>query len=259
MRQVILLVCVLSLSACAMHPGSGGPNRATFTPSLSRMRRAAEDAATSPMTWAPAAVAGMLQIHHTDRHISHWFKHHHPIFGSRHTAQTASYATLGVSGGLYALSVAALPNGHQGWHYNARVAGIGAGSTLTTLGVTEGLKKAVGRQRPDQSNHASFPSGHASLTGDWATMTDQDIDRTALTPFEKFSLNGVSDSLAAVTDYARVSGRKHYPSDVLVGAALGHFIGVFADEAFIGASPAHFVPTVDLSRHGAIVGFASTF
>lgn len=114
MRQVILLICVLTLSACAMHPGSGGQDRTTFTPSLGRMRQATEYAVTSPMTWAPATVAGLLQIHHTDRPISHWLTHHYPIFDSRHTTQTAGYATLGVSGGFYALSVLASSSGNRG-------------------------------------------------------------------------------------------------------------------------------------------------
>ncbi|MGN8160708.1 hypothetical protein ACS8Y6_04375 [Salinisphaera sp. RV14] len=56
-----------------------------------------------------------------------------------------------------------------------------------------------------------------------------------------------------------MAGRKHYPSDVVVGAASGHFVGIFADEAFLGLSPDRFVPTVSMSRHGGTVGFEGHF
>jgi hypothetical protein len=34
--------------------------------------------------------------------------------------------------------------------------------------------------------------------------------------------------------WARLEGNYHYPSDVLLGAALGNFIGRFLNDAFIG-------------------------
>ncbi|RYG40060.1 phosphatase PAP2 family protein, partial [bacterium] len=45
-----------------------------------------------------------------------------------------------------------------------------ADSLLTTFGATEGLKALVRERRPDGSDHASFPSGHASLAFAVATM-----------------------------------------------------------------------------------------
>ncbi len=40
--------------------------------------------------------------------------------------------------------------------------------------------------------------------------------------------------LATGVAWARVEGERHYPSDVLAGAALGHFISAFIHDAFIG-------------------------
>jgi hypothetical protein len=34
--------------------------------------------------------------------------------------------------------------------------------------------------------------------------------------------------------WARVEGAKHFPSDVLAGAALGYFITAFIHDAFLG-------------------------
>jgi membrane-associated phospholipid phosphatase len=39
--------------------------------------------------------------------------------------------------------------------------------------------------------------------------------------------------LASGVGWARVEGRRHYPSDVLAGAALGHFLTAFIHDAFM--------------------------
>jgi membrane-associated phospholipid phosphatase len=39
--------------------------------------------------------------------------------------------------------------------------------------------------------------------------------------------------LAGGVAWARVEGRRHYPSDVLFGAALGHFLTAFIHDAFM--------------------------
>lgn len=39
--------------------------------------------------------------------------------------------------------------------------------------------------------------------------------------------------LASGVAWARLEGRHHYPSDVLAGAALGHFITAFIHDAFM--------------------------
>ena len=41
-------------------------------------------------------------------------------------------------------------------------------------------------------------------------------------------------ALGAVLGWARVEARGHFPTDVLVGAALGHFINAFIYDAFMG-------------------------
>jgi membrane-associated phospholipid phosphatase len=41
-------------------------------------------------------------------------------------------------------------------------------------------------------------------------------------------------SAAAATAWARVEANKHYPSDVLAGAAIGHFLTAFIHDSFLG-------------------------
>ena len=42
-------------------------------------------------------------------------------------------------------------------------------------------------------------------------------------------------TLTLATAWARIEAKKHYPSDVLAGMALGHFIGAFVNDAFLDA------------------------
>jgi membrane-associated phospholipid phosphatase len=41
-------------------------------------------------------------------------------------------------------------------------------------------------------------------------------------------------TLAAGTAWARVEAQKHFPSDILAGAALGNFVASFVHDAFLG-------------------------
>lgn len=49
----------------------------------------------------------------------------------------------------------------------------------------------------------------------------------------KLGLKTRVGTLAVGTAWARVEADVHYPSDVLTGLALGHFIAAFFNEAFL--------------------------
>ncbi|HET9868994.1 MAG TPA: phosphatase PAP2 family protein [bacterium] len=86
---------------------------------------------------------------------------------------------------------------------------------MATLLVT-GLKYAVGRERPDGSNHFSFPSGH--------TITAFCV-APVVAKYGGWELGVPAYALAAVTGLSRVEGEHHYLSDVLAGATLGILLG----------------------------------
>ena len=64
----------------------------------------------------------------------------------------------------------------------------------------------------------SFPSGHAMRSFALATTV------AGFYPEKKW-VGIVSYSLATMTSVGRVAGKEHWTSDVIVGAALGYFIG----------------------------------
>ena len=110
---------------------------------------------------------------------------------------------------------------------HGREAGIlGAEAFANATVVNYALKYALRRERPDVpgsrgdffvSGGDSFPSGHAIYAWSLATVMAHEYPGI-LTKLAAYGLaTGVS--------VARVTGRKHFPSDVLVGSALGYGIG----------------------------------
>jgi hypothetical protein len=57
-----------------------------------------------------------------------------------------------------------------------------------------------------------------------------------------------------------VEAKKHYPSDVLVGYALGHFLSAFINDSFLGVDNEDTPQLiVEPSQKGAWVGLSWTF
>jgi membrane-associated phospholipid phosphatase len=57
-----------------------------------------------------------------------------------------------------------------------------------------------------------------------------------------------------------LEAKKHYPSDVLAGMALGHFLGAFINDAFLGLdSPKNFFFTVEPSKKDIYCSMRWTF
>ncbi len=66
--------------------------------------------------------------------------------------------------------------------------------------------------------------------------------------------------LATGVGWARVEAGKHFPSDVLAGAALGHFLSVFFHDAFMGLPEKDRLGLYILpSKHGGMIGLSFGF
>lgn len=237
---ISLVVCSIRfIPGCGTLPnGRGWGQDATLSPGWSRVGRTALKAALDPGTWVPVAGALVFQIGHLDRQLSNWSSHHTPIFGSPKNADTASEVLQGVSEGAYVITALATPSGEKSADWmEAKLKGLGVGLAAIGLteGVTDGLKYATHRKRPDGSNYESFPSGHASRTAVCDTLAARNVDFLAIPDGARIGLQVGFVGLTAMTAWSRLEARKHYPSDVLAGMALGHFLGVFINDAFLGA------------------------
>jgi len=104
---------------------------------------------------------------------------------------------------------------------------LGGEALINSLIVSEGLKTMLGRERPtitDGQGHffqdfrsPSFPSEHAMLSWSSASVIAHE--------YPGWLSQTLAYGTAAAVSVSRVTGRKHFPSDVVAGSALGWLVG----------------------------------
>jgi membrane-associated phospholipid phosphatase len=188
------------------------------------------DAAQSPWVWGPLAGAAVMQVDSWDEDVSEWARDETPIFGSEGNAQDWSDGLRNAAVAGYAVSVLATPS-------KARNAAVGIGAFAVTAGITEGLKVATSRERPNGIDDKSLPSGHAANAAVFNTLTVHNLQAIDMGSRLRTSLEIGAGAVTVGTAWARVESGDHYPSDVLVGMALGNFIGAFFAHTFLGLEP----------------------
>jgi hypothetical protein len=171
----------------------------------------------SDATWMVPLGGFAAALFATDSDVSrHLSNAPNDLTRSRHISEYGAYSMAGGAAGLYLLGLLT-HNEHQ------RETGFLSGeSAIDSLLVVQALKFATGRQRPYQGDgHGqfwkggrSFPSEHAA--GAWAIAGI--VAHEYPSPFIKF----ISYGMATVVSATRVTSKQHFPSDVLVGAALGY-------------------------------------
>jgi len=264
-RPVVLsLLLLTTLAGCGTLPnGRGWGEGATLFPGWERMEKAAYNLLVSPLTWGPAVGAAVLQIDGWDRHLSNWAAEKTPVFGSRTNAENFSDYLLFSAGAAYGTTALATPSGEPGgaWVTN-KIKGFivgGAAVGISAAGV-DVLNTPVRRERPDSVGRDSFPSGHATLATSFATLAGKNLATMGLPGGAETTAGVGLGVIAAGTAWARVEAKRHYPSDVLAGIALGHFISGFVNDAFLGSGNARdFTPEAELSKEGFYLRFTWSF
>ena len=155
----------------------------------------------------------------------------HSMERARSNADAVSLSNNVANGGLAALT--ALPAAMYLWGAlrgapRAHETGLLAGEAMVnSLAVNEALKVVFGRERPTLTDgqgrfwqdfgNASFPSIHSTLSWTAASVIAHEYPGglTALLAY----------GTASAVSISRVTGRQHFPSDVVVGSALGWLIG----------------------------------
>jgi membrane-associated phospholipid phosphatase len=91
-------------------------------------------------------------------------------------------------------------------------------SALVTVGIVQGLKHTIDRERPNGKNDRSFPSGHTSSAFSGASYLHYRYGWQYGTP---------AYLAASVVGYSRVEADKHFVSDVIAGAAIANVVAFF--------------------------------
>ncbi len=122
----------------------------------------------------------------------------------------------------------------------------GAISAAVTVGTTFALKFAIKENRPDFSNHHSFPSDHTSFTFAAATYIWRRYGWQYGIP---------AYALSAYTGWGRVYGKKHHWWDVVAGAAIGTASTIFFTHPYMKKHEVSIVPVATDTEAGLVCSF----
>ena len=241
MRLFFIALLLATTTACSTLPdGRGWGQDATFTPGWERIKDSAANAARDPWVWAPLAGAALFQIDDWDRRTASWAQDNTPVFGSQRSAENWSDDLRTASVIADYATVLAAPSGAsaEGWLINkAKGTLVHAAAVSGTVLVTRTLKTTIDRERPNGLDGESFPSGHTSTSVVHTRLASRNLDSIAMSEVARTSLNVGLYALTIGTSWARIEAGWHYPSDTLVGMALGHFLASFVNDAFLGLQP----------------------
>lgn len=163
----------------------------------------------------------------------------------------SGYITIPLTAGFYVYGLIA----HDQRAVRAGLTGIKA--IVITGVLTYAIKYATQRHRPYEDNPAnpriwegpfgswsstSFPSGHSSLVFAAAAVFASEYKDKIWVPI-------LSYSLASLAAASRVYEDKHWSSDVIIGSALGFFIGKFVYKATKNNPDLVIIPGVSASGH----------
>jgi PAP2 superfamily len=174
------------------------------------------DDANGILPFAGIAAASLASDTHISKALTHSTTR---VSGSNPFSNYGIVAFAVVPGGLYLL-------GKMTDDDRKRETGVLSGeAALDAVGATTVLQYAFGRQRPMDGKGGggfwqggtSFPSDHA--TAAWAVASV--IAHEYPGPLTKLFVYGLASAVSA----SRVTGKDHFPTDVIAGAAIGWFVG----------------------------------
>jgi len=131
----------------------------------------------------------------------------HPAFA----AHLDNYTQFVPAAAVYALHLAGL----KGKHSLADATGLLVLSEVIMSGTVFSIKHAVGRERPDQADFRSFPSGHTANAFATAEFLNQEYKDVS--PWIGYA----GYTVATATGVLRMYNNKHWVSDVVAGAGFG--------------------------------------
>ncbi len=236
MKILLSLLLLLQLSGCATQNSRWGES-AYQQLNGQRLLHSAQKTLQQPATWLPALGSLIFTLPDLDQQTSDWASSSNPIFGSQANARRYSNDLRSLLLAEVTITTLLTPSGDSlsQWLANKSrgisaqlLAGGAAGSS------SEHFKDLFQRTRPDGSDNRSYPSGHATTAASYATLANDNLNALPLSNSQRQALNYLNWSLATGVAWARVEGQAHYPSDVLAGMALGHFVTGTLNDFFMG-------------------------
>ena len=103
--------------------------------------------------------------------------------------------------------------------------------SITDAAITQSLKAAFHRLRPNGEDHMAFPSGHA---------VDSFMYATVFTEHYGWKAAIIGYPLATYVAATRLEDRKHHLTDVVAGSAIGFLVGRTVSRRMLSHKPSRF-------------------
>lgn len=209
----------------------------TFPETTKLMRQvgqSAKKAIKDPNVWVPLAGAAIFALGDTDDDLTEDLSDNNPLFDSIDDARDASDAirTFMITSAVASSFLQKYNSSEAGYKGLRKSLLVDAASFGVTAAVTTSLKRIVKRTRPEGNTDTSFPSAHASAVFAANTLIGRRLDQSSLSLTSKKWLKVGFTGVSTLGAYARLEGNKHFASDVLMGAAIGHFIAATTFDTF---------------------------
>ena len=231
-----VLLVFAPLGAAAQH----APNRFEYRPQyvLDSNQLSVSSVGSSLVSARTAAVlAGVALLFPLDETISRAFRDS-TLQESDFLEHSKDVFNAYGSPGVLIISVAALAGGAVAGSDGLRDAGLHATEAIAVSSVvTTVIKEMAGRVRPNSSpddpfdfnlagglrdrGGRSFPSGHATAAFAFGAVVAEEL-KFRHPEIARYA-NPAAYTLAVIAALARIYDQKHWPSDVMLGAAIGTF------------------------------------
>lgn len=240
MRLFLILFSLVLFDGCQSTSSSSNNvwgHNTTLLPSMQRFKEASINAATQKRVWVPA-IAGVafMSINDLDENTVDWAADHNLIFSSSKNAEDASNS-INDTIALVAIGTALATPGDDQPNQWLVDKSKGLGAELLIYGangaLTNKFKHMTGVDGPDNTTDDALPSAHAVDAFTTATLAERHIHKMQVgESTEQWSAIAL-DGGAYLSSWARVEANKHYPSDVLMGAAMANFLTTVMYDTFV--------------------------
>lgn len=229
----LMMVLPIFTSCSVIRKKGQWGKRALWPIKGSRVVGALKTNASSAHVWAPLLAAGAIHWTDNDKKISQWAVKERPVYTTlKNTSYWSDRNNTILLYEMY-LSILLTPSMDEDesltqWAWSKTKGGlvVNQASRSTRYGRDQ-LAKTFRRQRPNHEDRLSFPSGHSTEASSRNMLVSKNLDAMDINSTLRTGIKAANTTLAAGTLWARLEGQKHYPSDVLVGYALGSFLSGF--------------------------------
>lgn len=231
---------LFSCTSCSLLTKKGKWGRDALWPIRgSRIKDAFVKNAQSPHVWIPLIGAGAVHwagydkkiskdavqqkaIYTTPKNTSYWSDHLNQILLYEMYASILLTPSVPEDDSLTKYAMSKVKGG--------LVVNFASSSSRYTRDV---LAKFFKRERPNQIDNKSFPSGHSAEAGSRNMLISKNLATMDIHPNLKTGIEVVNTGMASATLWARLEGERHYPSDVLAGYAVGSFVAGFVFDSLM--------------------------